>query len=329
MSKIDTLRLTGGLLGASAAAGIASFCLTNFLAKAALDRENPPMIQRAGERISGSLLDAKIVRLQDEAEEKLFQEGIEEIRIQSHDGLELVGHWYPVEQPRRVVIAMHGWRSSWSRDFGIISEFLHENDCSVLFAEQRGQNNSGGDYMGFGATEQHDCLAWVRWANQRMGEQLPVYLCGVSMGATTVLMASDLDLPGNVRGIVADCGFTSADDICAHIARDNLRIAYQFCRPIARRVYRDKNRVDAFQYSAEEALKNAKVPILFIHGSSDHFVPVEMTYRNYIACTSPKQLLIVPGAEHAMSYMVDRARYQQAVFRFWDQWDAAAPTAFS
>ncbi len=321
MSKRSVLQLTGGILGASAAAGVASFCLTNFLAKAAMDRENPIMIQKAGERISGYLVDEEIVRLQDEAEEKLFREGIQEIRIQSHDGLDLVGHWYPVEQPKRIVVAMHGWRSSWSRDFGIISDFLHDNDCSVLFAEQRGQNNSGGDYMGFGATEQHDCLTWTRWVDETFGEQLPVYLCGVSMGATTVLMASDLDLPRSVRGIVADCGFTSADDICEHIARDNLRIAYQLCRPIARRVYRDKNRVDAFQYSAEEALRNAKVPILFIHGSNDHFVPVEMTYRNYMACSSPKQLLIVPGAEHAMSYMVDRAQYQQAVFQFWDQWD--------
>ena len=68
-------------------------------------------------------------------------------------------------------------------------------------------------------------------------------------------------------------------------------------------------------------LSECKVPVLFVHGSDDHFVPVEMTYENYKACIAPKRLLIVPGAEHGMSYMVDKKSYEEAVKRFWNEFD--------
>ena len=72
-----------------------------------------------------------------------------------------------------------------------------------------------------------------------------------------------------------------------------------------------------------EALRNSKIPVLLIHGTDDHFVPVEMTYRNYCACASPKRLLIVPGADHGMSYLVDSEGYQSIVKRFWQEFDMA------
>ena len=104
---------------------------------------------------------------------------------------------------------MHGWRSSWSHDFGLIADFWRNNHCSVLYAEQRGQNNSGGDHMSLGLLERYDCLAWTNWINEKTGKSIPIYLAGVSMGATSVLMASELELPDNVFGIAADSAFTS------------------------------------------------------------------------------------------------------------------------
>ncbi len=81
------------------------------------------------------------------ASDKLKNSSCETIEIISNDGVGLVGHWYPCENAKRIIIAMHGWRSSWSRDFGMLADFFRSNQCSVLYAEQRGQNNSGGDYM--------------------------------------------------------------------------------------------------------------------------------------------------------------------------------------
>ena len=73
--------------------------------------------------------------------------------------------------------------------------------------------------------------------------------------------------------------------------------------------------------STVEALKNSKVPVLFAHGTNDHFVPVAMTYENYQACTAPKSLLIVPGADHGMSHYMEKDRYEQTMLDFWERFD--------
>ena len=216
---------------------------------------------------------------------------------------------------------MHGWRGSWHKDFGLVADSYRAEGCSVLYAEQRGQNNSGGEYMGFGLTERYDCVDWVNAANKEHGGKLPVYLCGVSMGATTVLMAAGLDLPENVRGIIADCGFTSPAAIWKHVANNNLHITYGIRSVFADMLFREKNMVGLDDYSTVEALQNTNIPVLLIHGSDDHFVPVEMTYENYKACRSPKELLIVPGADHGMSYYVETEKYEATVRDFWAKHD--------
>ena len=142
-------------------------------------------------------------KVQKNAAEKLEGSSLNTVEITAQDGIKLVGHWRFCKNPKRIMIAMHGWRSSWSRDFGAISDFWERQDCSVLYAEQRGQNASGGNYMGFGLIERYDVLKWLDWVNQRCGSRLPVYLAGVSMGATTVLMAAGLDVPQVTRVAMA------------------------------------------------------------------------------------------------------------------------------
>ena len=82
-----------------------------------------------------------------------------------------------------------------------------------------------------------------------------------------------------------------------------------------------KIHMEAGAASTIEALKHCKIPVFFAHGTDDHFVPVEMTYENYRACRSPKELLIVPGAGHCMSYPTEPRRYEQALLEFWRRWD--------
>ena len=214
---------------------------------------------------------------------------------------------------------MHGWRSNWSQDFGTIAPFWFDNDCAVLFAEQRGQGNSGGDYMGFGLLERYDCLDWINWVNERTEGRLPIYLGGVSMGATTILMTAGFELPENVQGIVADCGFTSPHAIWKHVVENNFHLPYGLYSRAAKDIYEKRNQVPSDSYSTTKALANCKVPVLFIHGTDDNFVPIEMTYENYKACVSEKRLFVVPGAEHGMSYLVDKDGYETAVKQFWDK----------
>ncbi len=320
--SIKNFLLSSGVAMAGVAAFSAiSYTVTRNLMKVALNRENPKNIQREKERLSGSKKFADIFCHIEAAAKKLEDSNCEEIELISRDGIRLVGHWHESENPKRVIIAMHGWRSSWSQDFGAISDFWYDNDCSVLFAEQRGQNKSGGEYMGFGLLERYDCLDWIDWVNDRTTGKLPIYLGGVSMGATTVLMAAGSELPETVKGIVADCGFTSPGAIWKHVAKKNLHIPYGIYRDLANGMCRKRIHFGADDYSCPEALGRCTVPVMFVHGTEDSFVPIEMTYENYKACVSPKRLFVVPGAEHGMSYLTDMAGYESAIKGFWNDYD--------
>ncbi len=314
------LARTAAVCGLTAAA--ASYATTRYLVKIALDREEPRLLKQASQKIAGSKkIDQTFIQQLQEASERLENAENEPVTITAHDGEALLGHWFASRQPKRIVIAMHGWRASWHKDFGTVMDFWRRTDCSVLLPEQRGQNGSGGECIGFGVTERYDVLDWVQWVTERCGSGIPIYLCGVSMGASTVLMASGLPLPSNVHGIIADCGYTSPSAIWKHIANDNLHITYGIRSIFADSLFRKKNMVGLADCSTVDALRETNIPVLFVHGTQDHFVPVEMTYENYAACASDKRLLIVPGADHGMSYYLDPVGYEKAVKDFWRDFD--------
>lgn len=312
----------GGIAATTASvASLSAYVTTKFLVKVALDREEPKAMQKAGKLISGSQGDNEFLNEVHSAAERLAEQENETVEIISHDGITLVGHFIPCSNAKRIIIAMHGWRSSWTSDFGTIADFWQKNGCSVLYAEQRGQNNSGGDYMGFGLIERYDVLDWINWVNDRFGTDMPIYLAGVSMGATTVLMAAGLELPENVRGIAGDCGFTSPHAIWKHVANNNLHLPYKLRSVVADSLFKKKLQMRTDEYSTVDALRNSSVPVLLIHGTDDHFVPIEMTYENYKACAGPKQLFIVPGADHGMSHFIDKDGYEAIVKEFWEKFD--------
>ncbi len=316
------------LIGAGiATAGAATFGLihhytTKYLLKLAIDREGPKSAKKDKEKMMASGDLSETVASITESAKVLEETEHEQIEITAQDGTTLVGHWYCPESAKRIIVAMHGWRSTWSQDFGAIAPFWFDNDCAVLFAEQRGQGNSGGEYMGFGLLERYDCLDWINWVNERAEEKLPIYLGGVSMGAATILMTAGFELPENVKGIVADCAFTSPHAIWKHVVENNFKLPFGLYSKAAKDICEKRIQMSSDSYSTTEALSDCKVPVLFIHGTDDNFVPIEMTYENYKACSAPKQLFIVPGAEHGMSYLVDQDGYETAVKQFWNNLDA-------
>lgn len=311
------------VVGAGTAAAV-SYTVTKKLLEIAIDRKEPTLLVKGMSRLTGYPEMTAYLSEAGEAAQKLEGMHTEQVEITSRDGLLLVGHFRSCENPKRVIIAMHGWRSSWSRDFGIMADFWHDCGCSVLYIEQRGQHNSGGDYMGFGLLERFDCLDWIGWVNERTKGKTPIYLVGMSMGATGVLMTAGQSLPENVRGIIADCGFTSPHAIWKHVMERNLHIPYTGIQStIIDDMCRKKINISAGDYSAVDAMRECRVPVLFIHGTDDRFVPVEMSYENYKNCAAPKRLFVVPGADHAMSYCMDKAGYEAAVKAFWDEYDEA------
>lgn len=170
--------------------------------------------------------------------------------------------------------------------------------------------------------ERYDCLEWIKWIEKNIETDIPLYLAGISMGATTVLMTAGFELPPFVHGIMADCGFTSPNAIWKHIAKDNLHLSYRVRERRINALCRARIHVRSDDYSTLEAMQNCKTPVLFVHGTEDTFVPVEMTYENFNACAAPKRIFIVPGANHGMSYLIDPIGYKKAVISFWNEFDA-------
>lgn len=312
--------IASGIVAGSAAIGALYHITIQKLMNIALDREEPKNIdmERGRDLLMGSSELSHVMSTIMDCAASLERRECETIEIAAQDGIKLVGHWRSPKHPKRVIIAMHGWRSSWSQDFGMIADFWYDNDCAVLFAEQRGQGESGGDYMGFGLLERYDCRDWATYINERVGGTLPLYLAGISMGATTVLMATGLQLPDTVHGVLADCGFTSPSAIWRHVVQQNLHLPYALYGAAASELCKRKIQFKSDECTCMDALETNRIPVLFVHGTDDKFVPVEMTYENYKACTAKKRLFVVPGADHGLSYLIDREGYENAVKVFWN-----------
>ncbi len=322
MEKRGKWLLVGSAVAAAglAAAQVMHSLTANRMASIAFDRDCPRLPMAADrEKLKGSRENEGFLTVLSGYAAALRDKPARIITLKARDGTELVGHWIPAENPKRVILAMHGWRSSWDRDFGMASDFFSQQACSVLYAEQRGQNGSQGNYIGFGVLERYDCLDWLSWIQEESGGSLPVYLVGVSMGATTVMLAGGLELPESVRGIIADCGFTSIQDISHHVLRHNLGFRISD-RSIDRRC-RKRLQVGASSCSTVQVLQNCRLPLLLIHGDADSFVPVSMSHENFSAAAGPKELLVVHGADHGMSYYLEPKRYERTVLDFWSKYD--------
>lgn len=241
----------------------------------------------------------------------------EDVFITSFDGLRLHAKFYAAsERKAPVQIMFHGYKSSAERDFcGGLREGI-DGGFNVLLVDQRAHGESEGKYLTFGVNERFDCLSWASYAAERFGNDVKIYLYGISMGAATVLMASALPLPKSVSGIVADCGYTSPKDIIFSVLRDH-HVPAAPVYAVACLGARLFCGFDLDSASAPEALSHSRIPVLFIHGDDDRFVPCRMSRENFEASAAErKKLLIVPNAGHGLSYMLDRPAYLSALHEF-------------
>ena len=240
----------------------------------------------------------------------------EEVSITGGDGLLLRGLFVPNPEAKGTLLLFHGWRSTWKTDFIIAFPFYYSLGLNLLAVDQRAQNGSQGKYITYGVRECDDLALWVQWAAGRLGKEHPLFLGGLSMGASTVLMAADLPFEANVRGIVADCGFTSPYDIIRCVAARGtdrplklpMALLNVFTRLFAGFGLRERSTV--------ESLRRTKLPVLLIHGLADDFVPAEMSRENYKACAGEKELVLVEGAGHGMSYVVEPDRVRERIAAF-------------
>lgn len=239
----------------------------------------------------------------------------EEITISSHDGKKLFGRYYHVADGAPVQLMIHGYKSSAYLDFCGGIKFARKCGYNVLAVDQRSHGRSDGSTITFGIKERQDCIRWANYISSRFGSDTKIILSGLSMGASTVLMASALNLPDNVVGIIADCPFSSPKAIIQKVGRDMhlpTKLSYPFVK------------LGAFIFGgfhleecdAVSAVKNSKIPILIFHGDDDRFVPWEMSQEIKNSAPENITLEIVPNAGHGLCYLVEPKQYEETTKRF-------------
>ena len=254
--------------------------------------------------------------LLDEMMADMRKRPFELVSIRSVDGLTLYGRYYHFYDNAPIELQFHGYRGSAFRDYCGGNRMAREGGHNALVVDQRAQGMSEGKTITFGIMERLDCREWVRYIADHFGKDLPILLTGVSMGAATVLMASEMDLPGNVVGIIADSPFTSPEDIIRKVCGEDRKIPPRLAMPFIRLGARIFGGFNLSEASALDAVTRAKYPVLLVHGEADDFVPCEMSRRLFEACTCEKQLETFPGAAHGFSLMVDLERYRKFIGEF-------------
>lgn len=260
-----------------------------------------------------------------ELQERLFAErDHEEWKLTAFDGLNLKAHYFPSNNDDSHVYAiiMHGYSSTYC---SMLPQAIHfmEKGWHLLMPEQRGHGGSEGDYFGFGFHEHYDLQAYISMVCDHDPEA-QILLLGVSMGAATVMMAAGEYLPANVKCVIADCGYTSGWDQNVHMLKSKYHLPAFPILHIGDLLMRIKHHYSYKEASPIKYVAKATVPMLFIHGDQDEFVPFSMMQPLYEACSSPeKDFLVVVGAEHANSVLINPELYWQKVDSFIDQYITA------
>ena len=243
----------------------------------------------------------------------------EDIYIESHDGLKLHGVYLNVNpETRKLILMFHGYRSSF-RDFACAYEYYAQLGFNMIVVDQRSHGLSEGKFITYGVLERYDVVSWLEYAKQKYPENNDIYIDGISMGASTVLMASDLVT--GVKGIIADCGYTSAKDIITCVAK-GMHVPAFFVHPLGfmARIFCG---ID-YTYSTVDSLKKTNIPVIFVHGLSDDFVPAYMTEENYQVCNSKKTMVLVENAPHGYSFLIDEKRVKNELERFFNESEKGA-----
>lgn len=253
----------------------------------------------------------------EEAEGTWIQENGEDRWLTSRDGLALHALYVPqAETSHRYVVGCHGYGSIPQLMSNSTIKF-YEMGYNVLVPAARAHEQSGGTYVSMGWLERKDIVDWVNMLVEQDSEA-EIVLYGISMGGATVMMtAGEADLSPNVKCIIEDCGYSSVWDEFAGQLDELFGLPTFPVLDAASLVTQLRAGYGFQEASAVEQLKKTSLPMLFIHGEEDTFVPYAMLDVVYQACASPeKELLSIPSAEHGEASSVDPERYWSTVEAF-------------
>ena len=267
---------------------------------------------REGSKLLAPLLDKKghedaYYRWRDAAAERLRRTPCEELELRSERGERLRGWYFPLSGGgRRIAFLVHGYRSEHAETAGVWLDFYAKRGFDLFCCDHTAHGESEGRLIGFDLFESADCLRWIDALTERFGKNAQILLHGFSMGSATVLQMSSR-CPDQVRLIVADCGYLSAEA--------QLRGSFGRFYPVMAWLHRRIAGVDLRRTDVRASLAASTKPILFAHGEDDPTVPFANGERLYAFYTGPKDCLFVPGARHMECLYRDPKGYAQKLDR--------------
>lgn len=256
---------------------------------------------------------------------KIKRKNNEKIVILASDGTKLEGHYYERKKNAPLVIFFHGFRGHSYVDGVPIYKIAQKEKWNVLLVSMRAHDESEGNIFTLGVKERYDCVNWANWAAKHFGRETPIFLMGVSMGASVAMMSSNLGLPKSVRGIIDDCGFTSTMEMIDVNCKSHLpdyipTRMFDFFVEMGTSVW---GHFCISKADACKAVSQTDIPILIIHGDRDTQAPLSMAYRLYDSCSSEKQLYVVHGANHVENYRKDPEGYENVIAQFVEEHSGA------
>ena len=240
----------------------------------------------------------------------------EDVYIESFDHHKLHGYFIENEKKNKVVISFHGYNTEARKEYPLHFSYYRDG-YTVLIVDQRGLGKSEGKFITMGISERRDCLKWIEYVVERYNGDVEILLDGLSMGASTIMMASkDIKSP-QVRGMIANCGFDSCRDEIAHTVTKLMHLPkypIMWTFPFYAKLFA---KYDIDEITAHDSLSESDIPILMIHGKEDNFVP----YSNmplifpYIK-TRHKKAVTIENAAHGISCVVDGETFQNEIRAF-------------
>lgn len=245
----------------------------------------------------------------------------EQMELTSFDGLKLQGYYLEAKEPtNKTVVFAHGYLGN-ARDMGLYGQYYYEElGYNIFTADFRGHGDSEGDYIGFGWHDRLDYLDWIDLLLEKQGTDTEIVLHGVSMGASTMLMVSGEELPDNVKAIVADSPYTSVHDLFKYQMGRMFHLPAVPILPTLSLITNWKAGYTLKEASALDQVEKAEVPILYIHGDADTFVPTEMTEELYENTKSHAELKTFPGAGHGEAFVIDKDAYVKKMDAFLEKY---------
>ena len=239
------------------------------------------------------------------------------LQIKSFDKTLLFAEWF-VNKGNKWVIVLHGYGANGRLMYYVARKF-HKKGYNVLLPDLRGHGLSGGNYVGMGWHDRLDIIEWIKKI-RKINKNAEIVLYGVSMGASTMLMASGEKLPKNVKCIIADCAFTSAYDVFKYQFKKTKKVPIFPFLNILNMICIVKNGYSLKKASTLKQIKKNKLPIFFIHGGDDDFVPTYMVFELYNRANCEKELMVVNNAGHTVSEMVEKKIYWRRISLFLDKY---------